>query len=71
MWNALSIVYILTNQILMYIILYYMDCCSGVIIKPKRIFYLDFIHSNSDFAPIPVIRTICIARVMATYRSER
>ena len=44
---------------------------GGGIIKPKRIFYLDFIHSNSDFSPIPVIRTICIARVMATYRSER
>ena len=66
MWNALSIVYILTNQILVYIILYYTDCCWGFIIKPKRIFYLDYIHSNSDFSPIPVIRTICMARVIAT-----
>ena len=38
----------------------------GGIIKPKRIFYLDSIHNNSDFSPIPVIRTICMARVIAT-----
>ena len=28
-------------------------------------------YSSSDFSPTPVIRTICIARVMATYSSER
>ena len=64
--GMLSIVYILTNQILMYNILYYMDCCWRDIIKPKRRFYLDSIHNNSDFSPIPVIRTICMARVIAT-----
>ena len=65
MWNALYRIYPHKSDTRVhYPILY--GLLLGGIIKPKRIFYLDSIHNNSDFSPIPVIRTICMARVIAT-----